>query len=188
MHRRVLIQLVVAIVFSASLALAQDVVHVVDGVVKKVDSTAKTVTVATADGTEHVFKYTEKTTVHGAEAMGKTVKVGAVDTYFKGKEGTEVMVRYIGKGADKTAVGFHDLGKDTVKVAKGTVTNFDKGARTVAIKTEDGTVQTYKVSKDALQDSEKGVVHGAQFTAKAGDKLTVHYTEDAADKVAHFFD
>jgi len=188
MHRRVLIQLVVAVVFSASLALAQDVVHVVDGVVKKVDSTAKTVTVATADGTEHVFKYTEKTTVHGAEAMGKTVKVGAVDTYFKGKEGTEVMVRYIGKGADKTAVGFHDLGKDTVKVAKGTVTNFDKGARTVAIKTEDGTVQTYKVSKDALQDSEKGVVHGGQFTAKAGDKLTVHYTEDAADKVAHFFD
>jgi hypothetical protein len=188
MNRSVRIQLVAAIALCASFALAQDVVHVVDGVVKKVDGTAKTVTVATADGTEHVFKYTEKTTVHGVEAMGKTVKVGAVDTYFKGKEGTEVMVRYMGKGADKTAVGFHDLGKGTVKVARGTVVKFDKGARTVAIKTEDGTLQTYKVSKDALQDSEKGVVHSAQFTAKEGDKLTVHYTEDAADKVAHFFD
>jgi hypothetical protein len=188
MNRRIATSVVLAIVLSAAVAFAQDVVHVVDGVVKKVDSTAKTVTVATADGTEHVFKYTEKTTVHGTQAMGKTVKVGAVDTYFKGKEGTEVMVRYMGKGADKTAVGFHDLGKDSVKVAKGTVTKFDKGTRTVAIKTEDGSEQTFKVSKDALRDSEKGVVHGADFTAKEGDKLTVRYTEDAAGKVAHFFE
>jgi ribosomal protein S17 len=187
MNRKV-VQWMVAVVLSASFAVAQDVVHVVDGVVKKVDATAKTVTVATADGTERVFKYTEKTTVHGTQAMGKAVKVGAVDTYFKGKEGTEVMVRYMGKGADATAVGFHDLGKGTVKVAKGTVTKFDKGTRTVTVKTEDGTVQTYKLSKDAMQDSEKGVVHSAQFTAKEGDKITVHYTEDAADKVAHFFD
>ena len=174
-----------------SLAAAQDVVHIVSGIVTKVDKDAKTIAVKTADGTEHVFKYTEKTAVHGAKDAAKDTKMGAVDTYFAGKEGSQVMVRYTKKGADEVASGVDDLGKDTVKVAKGTVTKVDKTAHTVTVKGDDGAETTYNVGKDAAIDSKNGIVKGWDYTAtkaKAGDKVVMHYTEDAGKKVVHFFE
>jgi arginine repressor len=172
-------------------AAAQDVMHILSGVVTKVDKDAKTIGVKTADGTEHVFKYTEKTGIHGFKEVDKGVKAGALDTYFAGKEGTQVTVRYTKKGADEVAMGVDDLGKDSQKMAKGTVTKVDKAAHTMTIKTEDGTEQTFSVSKDAARDSEKGVVKGWDYTAakaKDGDKVVVHYTESAGKKIAHFFE
>lgn len=167
------------------LAIAEDVVHAVEGVVTKVDLTGKMIFVKTADGTEHAFKYTEKTTVRGVKDAGHMTKTGAVDTYMKGKEGTMVLVHYTGEGADKSAVAFRDMGKDTVKVSEGTVTKVDKAAHTVTVKTEDGSEATYHVAKDATIDSEHGLMKGTDY-AKEGEKVTVHYTEDAGKKVAHF--
>ncbi len=60
--------LVSAFALSTSLSLAaQDVVHAVDGTVKKVDAGTKTVVVETKDGTEHTFHYTSDVTVDGAK-------------------------------------------------------------------------------------------------------------------------
>lgn len=174
-----------------SVAAAQDVVHILSGVVTKVDKHAKTIGVKTADGTEHVFKYTEKTGIHGVKEGDKGVKTGALDTYFAGKEGTQVTVRYTRKGADEVAMGVDDLGKDTQRMATGTVTKIDNTAHTMTIKTEDGAEQTFSVSKDAARDSEKGVMKGWDYTAakaKDGDKVVVHYTESAGKKIAHFFE
>jgi hypothetical protein len=80
----------------------------VAGAVRTVDKTAKTVGLKTADGTEETFKYSEKTTVHGAHDVGKAAQKGALDTYFAGKVGTHVVVRYTVKGADKTANSVED--------------------------------------------------------------------------------
>jgi len=170
-----------------SFAFDTDVVHAVSGAITKIDKDAKTIAVKTADGTEHVFHYTEKTTVRGARDAGKEAKAGAVDTYFKGKEGSHVVVRYTEKGADKTAASVDDFGKDTMKVSEGTITKVDKAAHTVAIKTEDGTETTYNWGKDATIDTEHGVVKSSQYVAKEGDKVVVHYTENAGKKVVHFF-
>jgi NADH dehydrogenase FAD-containing subunit len=175
----------------ASLAAAQDAFHVVSGVVTKIDKDAKTIGVKTEDGTEHVFKYTEKTALHGYKEAGKGVKAGALDTYFAGKEGTHVVVRYSKKGGDEVASGVEDLGKDTVKLAKGTVTKVDKAGHTVTIKTDDGAEATYSFGKDAAGDSKNGIVKGWDYTAsraKEGDKVVVHYSEDAGKKVVHFFE
>jgi hypothetical protein len=174
-----------------SLAAAQDVVHVVSGVVTKVDKDGKTLGVKTADGAEHVFKYTEKTTIHGSKDAAKGAKAGALDSYFTGKEGTQVVVRYTKKGGDEVATGVDDLGKDSQKWAKGTVTKVDKTAHTLTIKTEDGSEQTYSFAKDAAGDSEKGAVKGWDYTAakaKEGDKVVVHYTDSAGKKIVHFFE
>jgi hypothetical protein len=170
-----------------SFAFDTDVVHAVSGAVTKIDTDGKTIAVKTADGTEHVFHYTEKTTVRGARDAGKDAKAGAVDIYFKGKEGTHVVVRYTEKGADKTAASVDDFGKDTMKVSEGTITKVNKAAHTVSIKTEDGAETTYNWSKDATIDTEHGVVNSSQYVAKEGDKVVVHYTEDAGKKVVHFF-
>ena len=162
-----------------------DVVHAVGGVVTKVDSTAKTIAVKLADGTEQVFKYTAKTTVHASENVAHGAKVGSADTYMAGKEGTHVVVHYAGEGTDKTAVAVDDFGKDGLKFSQGTVTHVDKAARAITIKSEDGTEATYHVAKDATIDTEHGVVKGSELAAKDGEKVTVHYSEDAGKKLVH---
>jgi Cu/Ag efflux protein CusF len=85
-------------------ASAEDVVHVVSGVVKHVDRDSKKVTVKAGDGAEHTIKWTGKTTWHGTKDGGDDVK-----------EGSHLTVRYTEKGGEKTAVGIEDVGKDTTK-------------------------------------------------------------------------
>src|SRR5208282_1835813 len=96
-------------------AVAEDLVHVVSGVVKSVDKTTKTVVVKAADGTEHTIKYTDKTTVTAAKDTGKGVEKASADTYLAGKEGTKVTVKYTEKAGEKTAVGIKDASKATAK-------------------------------------------------------------------------
>ncbi len=125
--------------------------------------------------------------MHASKYVAGGVKTAAVETYMAGKEGTRVVVRYTEKGADKTAVGVEDFGKDALKESKGTVTHVDKAARTVAVKTEDGAETTYTVSKDATIEAGHGIVKGSEWTAKEGDKVTVHYTEEGGKKLVHLF-
>lgn len=166
-------------------AAAQDVVHAVGGTVTKVDSATKTLAVKTAEGTEETFKYGDKTVVKSAKGAGKGSKAAGVDGYLAGKKGTHAVVHYTGKGTDKMAVGLEDFGKGTFKVSRGTVTDVGKGGRFLAVKTDKGTVETFDVSKTAVVDSEHGVVKASEYSAKEGEKVTVHYTEDAGKKVAH---
>lgn len=168
------------IVMSAVPALA--VVRAKEGVITRVDSAAKTVAIKTADGAEDAFKFTGETGVRAA----KGVKAVAADTYFAGKEGTHIVVHYTEEGTGKTAIAIDDLGKDAVKVGKGTVEGADKAGRTITVAAEDGTKDTYHIAKDATVDSEQGVVRGTEYAAEKGEKVTVHYTEEAGKKVAHF--
>src|ERR1700757_1833285 len=103
-----------AVLLSLS-AFAQDVVHAVSGAVSQLDKEAKTIAIKTADGSEQVFRYTEHTAVRGSKAAESHAKMGIVDTYFAGKDGSKVVVRYIGKGADKTATLVEDFGKESLK-------------------------------------------------------------------------
>jgi hypothetical protein len=84
--------------------VAEDVVHMVKGVVKSVDKDSKTMVVKAGDGTEHTIKYTDKTVVEGAKGAGHGIA-----------EGASVSVKYTEKGGEKTAVGVKDLGKATAK-------------------------------------------------------------------------
>ena len=160
-------------------APAYAVVSTVEGTVKKVDSTAKTIVVKTADGTEHTFHFVGRTTVHGAEEIGK----GAKDAYHGLKEGSEVVVHYTAKGTEETAEEIDHLGKDGLKATEGTVSHVDRGAKTLAVKTADGTEETFRMTGHAAEDAGKDVGKGAEKS----EKVTVYYTEEAGHKVAHFF-
>jgi hypothetical protein len=118
----------IAIVLTIGLhsAVAQDVVHGLSGIVKSVDKGTRTFVVKTADGTEHTFKWTDKTVVKGTKDTGKDIDKGtvdtgkdidkgSVDTYMGAKKGAKVTVRYTEKGSEKTAVGVKDAGKATGK-------------------------------------------------------------------------
>jgi hypothetical protein len=171
----------------SSLASAQDAIHAVSGAVSHLDKEAKTITIKTADGAEQVFHYTEHTSIRDSSAAATHVKMGAVDTYFAGKEGSKVVVRYLGKGADKTTTLVEDFGKDSLKAGRGTVTHVDKATHTVAIRTEDGAISTYQMSDRAVVETDHGVVRGSRYLIKEGDRVTVHYTEDASGKIIRFF-
>ena len=152
---------------------ADDVVSAVHGTITKLDHATKTAVVKTADGTEHAVHFTAKTTVHGAEA-------GAKDTFHGLKEGTEVVAHYTAKGADKTAVEVDKAGKDGLKAVEGTVKEVDRGGKKVVVTTADGAEHTFKLTDHAAVESARGL--------DKGGRVTVHYTETAGKKVAHFFE
>ncbi len=170
-------QILVLLTLPTSLCLAVEPITAVHGTVTKVDSTAKTIAVKTADGTEHTLHFVGKTTVHGTEA-------GAKDTFKGVKEGSEVVAHYTTKGAEKTAMEVDNVGKDGLKATEGTVSAVDRGAKTIAVKTADGSVQTFKMADHATEDAGKDIGKGTEKAAK----VTVYYTEQSGKKIAHFFE
>jgi hypothetical protein len=156
----------------AAMVCAQDVVSVVHGTVKKVDKATKTVVVKTADGTEHTIKVT-----------GDTAYKGTKEGLDGLKEGTEVVARTTGKGLGETGVEIGKIGKGSVKVTKGTIVKVDSGAKTVVVKTADGTEKTFDFTETAGKDMGQAVGAGTE----KGAKVTVYYTEESGKKIAHFF-
>jgi hypothetical protein len=150
----------------SSLCFAAEPVTAVHGTVSKIDSGAKTIVVKTKDGTEHTLHFLGKTAVHGTEA-------GAQDTFKGLKEGSEVVAHYTTKGTEKTAVEVDRVGKDGLKETEGAVSEINRGTKTLAVKTADGSVQTFKIADHATEDAGKDVGKAAEKSAK----VTVYYTE-----------
>jgi hypothetical protein len=173
--------LILAAIFCAiALQAAQTSTNVVTGTIEKVDSGAKTIAVKTADGTVETVKFTEKTTVHG-------LKDSAKGADLVGKEGGHVIVHTAGEGADKTAHSVEWLGDKTVHTTEGTVEDVGKGTKTVAVKTADGTKETFEVAGHATVNTGKDVGRYSALGAKKGEHVTVYYTEEAGKKIAHVF-
>lgn len=158
---------------------AEDVVTAVEGTVKKVDAGTKTMVVQTEDGTEHTFHFAKRTTVHGTEATAK----GTKDAFHGLDEGSHVVVHSTTKGTVETAEEVDKVGKDGLKVTEGTVSHLDRGAKTITVRTADGTEETYHLAAHATKDAGKDVAEGTEKSTK----VTVYYTEEAGHKVAHFF-
>jgi hypothetical protein len=151
------------------------------GELKKFDAASKKAVVKFADGTEDVFKLTEKTAVHGVES-------GAKMAALAGKEGGHFVVHYTVEGGEKVASSFRYLGAEGAKVAKGTVTGVDKAGRTIAVKTADGADETFQLSEQCVLDLGKGIAEGSEAvgrSVKDGGNVTVHYTVEGSKKVAH---
>jgi hypothetical protein len=159
---------------------AKDVVTAIHGTITKLDAGTKTIVIKTGDGVEHTLKFVAHTTVRGVTGTGK----GAKDAFHGLTEGSEVVAHYTTKGAEDIAVEVDKIGKDGVKAIDGTVTHIDRGAKTMAVKTADGTEQTFTLSGHAAADAGKGIEKGSEKSAH----VTVYYTEDAGKKIAHWFE
>jgi hypothetical protein len=170
--------LVLGVLFllSCSTALA---ISAVEGRVEKIDRTAKTILVKAADGTEHTFHFVGRTAVHGTEMAG----IAAKDSFHGLMEGSDVVVHYTAKGSVETAEEVDHMGKDGLKASDGTITAFDRAAKTMTIKTADGTEEAFRLSSHAAQDAGRDT----EDATKKSAKVTVYYTEEAGHNVAHFF-
>jgi hypothetical protein len=154
---------------------ADDVAGAVAGTVRVVDRTAKTVVVKVGDGSEQTFRFVGRTVAHGAEATAN----GTRDAFLSMKEGDEVVVHYSEKGAVKTAQEVDHIGKGGLKMSEAAVKGVDHGAKTVTVKTAEGTEDTYHLTTAAVRETGKGL-------DKAG-KVTIYYTEEGGKKIAHYF-
>lgn len=164
---------------SLSVFAADDVASAVAGTVKAIDRGTKTVVVKTADGTEQTIHVASKAAWHGMKAVGH----GSADAFGSLKEGDEVVVHYTARGAEKTGMEFDHIGKGGLHVMEGTAQHVDRAAKTISVKTADGTVETFHFTDRVAKETGDQTARG---TEKAG-KVTVYYTEDAGRKVVHFF-
>jgi hypothetical protein len=158
------LSLVAALLLLMPTVQTQDKHNIISGTIIKIDNAAKTVTIKTATGAEVVAKETARTVKEGGTAA---------------KEGGEAVVHYTTSGAEHSAVAIKVVGDKTLKIAEGTVDKVDAGAKTVAVKTKDGAVVVFDSAVD-------GVI-SAGDAMKTGARVTIHYTEDGAKKIAHAF-
>jgi len=113
----------VCAMMTMGICVAQDLVSIILGTIKKVDSNSKTIVVETADRTEHTIKVADAATVKGT-------KEG-----FNGlREGTQIVARTTRNGADETAMEVGKISEDGFKATDGTVEKFDKDAKTIVVK------------------------------------------------------
>jgi hypothetical protein len=173
--------LAVLVLSLASLAFAvQDVMTATHGTIDKIDATAKTISVKTADGTEHVFHWTKDTTVHGADAADAAAK----DSWHGLKEGSEVVAHSTARGTEDTAVEVDKIGDKGLDKTEGTVKEIDRGTKKLVVETADGTERTFQLTGHAAADAGKDIGAGAE----KGTKVVVYSTKVSGKAVAHFFE
>ncbi|HKW31491.1 MAG TPA: hypothetical protein VJN92_00690 [Candidatus Acidoferrum sp.] len=73
----------------------------------------------------------------------------------------------------------------STNVITGTLEKVDSGAKTVAVKTADGTVETVKFTDTTTVHGLKGAGKGADLAGKEGGHVIVHTVGEGADKTAH---
>jgi len=179
--RRVL-TVAVAIISLLSLAVSLRAVEKtssVEGIVIKIDRAAKTVMVKGADGTEHTMHLVGRTVVYGGDETHK----GAEETARGLQEGSKVVVHYTKQGTDETAEEIDRIGTDGLKMSEGTITTFDRDARTMIIRIANGTEEIYQLTDHAIEDARIQTEDAAKTSAHA----IVYYSEEAGNKVAHYF-
>ena len=70
-------------------------------------------------------------------------------------------------------------------VISGTIEKVDAAAKTIAVKTADGTVETVKFTEKTTVHGLKDGAKGADLVGKEGGHVIVHATGEGADKAAH---
>lgn len=177
-----LMLLVLVLLVCVSVVWPAPVKHAMIGGIEKINKAAETVAIKTADGAVQTVKWTGKTTVHG-------LKEGAKAVDLVGREGSHLVVHYTVKGAEKTAISFEYIGRETPKVLEGIIKVSGRETRKVAVITGDGAEEVFDLSERAVVDTGKGIASAAEYTAKEtadGAKVAVHFTEDGGRRVAHF--
>ena len=151
-------------------------IPVVEGTVQTVSEGARTVVVKTADGIKHLFHLTERTAVHGGAEAGDIALRGL-------DEGTSVVVHYTQEGDRKIAHEVDRIAGDGLHAIEGVVTNVDRRRQTISVQLADGSQQTLRLTERAASGAGKDIDGAAAGTAK----VIVYFTDEAGQRVAHYF-
>jgi hypothetical protein len=147
-----------------------------EGTVDEEYRAANTVIVKTADGVRHAFHFTKDLLVHGGKGSG-------VDALQGLRVGTSVVVHYTAAGDVESAQEIDRVGGEGLKMTEGMVTRVDRGQKQITVRFDNGTIETFRLTDRAAASVGKDIDrNGAN-----GTKVVVYYTDEAGQKVAHYF-
>ncbi len=146
-----------------------------EGTVQKEWTGIDTVVVKTKDGAEHLFHLSKDLLVHGG-------KKGGVDALQGLHKGTPVVVHYTVEGTTATAHEIDRIDEEGLKVTEGIVTRIDRKRKEVFVRFDNGTTETFRLTDRAAEDAGRDVE-----LAGANTRVTLYYTDEKGEKVAHFF-
>jgi hypothetical protein len=145
-----------------------------EGSVDKVYAGAHSALVTAGDGVKHLIHFTDRTVVHGDHDPHAPLN--------SLKAGSRVVVHYTMDGTRKAAVEIDRIGAGGLAEAEGVVTRIDRQAQRLSIRLADGTTETLQLSERAARDAGRGLEREADQA-----RVVVYYTDDAGNKIAHYF-
>jgi hypothetical protein len=144
---------------------------------KKFYAALNVIVVTTVDGVEHVIHFTKDLLVHGGKGKG-------VDALQGLQEGRAVVVHYTQIGADATAQEIDLIGGDQgLKTTEGVLVRVDRKRQQITIKFANGSTETLQLTKQAAADAGKDL----DTAAPDSTRVVIYYSDEAGNKVAHYF-
>jgi len=165
-------------------AAAQEVVHALCGTVLSINSTAKTITVSTDDGSEGVFRALTDSKV--PLDFDKKIRAEATSADAFTKNGDRVIVYYFGDGELRTAVALQDLGNGPFEKSSGTIVKLNRHAHLLTVKNNSGVEETFQLSQKTVAETALGAVEGSEFAPEDGDQVRVTATPANGSATALF--
>lgn len=145
-----------------------------EGTMKKFYRAANTIIVATIDGVEHVYRFAKDLVVHGGQKPGG-------DPFAGLREGSTVVVHFTVEGAERSAHEIDRLGDDGLAVTEGIVSRIDRKRKQITVRYDNGKRETFGLTDRAAAAAMIDQTGGAEVRA------IIYYSDDAGQKVAHFF-
>jgi hypothetical protein len=98
------------------------------------------------------------------------------------------IVYYFGYGSMRTIVALHDLGVGPFSKSSGTVVKFEGREHSFSIKSDSGSVETFKIDSNTVADTRTGAVSGPRFQPAKGTKVELIATELNGNATAVFIE
>ena len=152
-------------------ATAQEVVHALCGAVRSINSTAKTISVATDDGSEGLFQDFTKPTVSLDYDKKIRAEATAADAFTK--NGVRVIVYYFGNSDVRTAVALQDPGTGPFETTIGTVVKFNRKEHVLTLMNKLGVEETFHLNPKTVAETAMGAVEGYELDLQVGDQVRV---------------
>jgi hypothetical protein len=156
---------------ASAAATAQEVVHALTGTVKNINLAAKTIMIATDDGSVGTFK--DLTNPEIRIDFDKRIRAGATEVDSFNTKGAYVIVFYFGEGNMRTAVAVRSLGSGPFVKSNGMVTKFDGRAHLLSIQEGSGKVESFRTDADTVADTGLGIVEGFKFQPQKDEQVQV---------------
>jgi hypothetical protein len=164
-------------------ATAQEIVHALTGTVSSIDADAKTITIATDDGSDGTFH--DLTDSRALMKFDKGMRADATAAADFKQQGAHVVVYYFG-GGGRTVVALKIIGPGPFITTTGTVVKFDKKEHSLSILDQTGAVQSFSVAASTIAETDQGVTGGLKFDPRKGLKIIIVSTSANGSATAVF--
>lgn len=161
----------VALGAAAAYAQAPPAIHGFNGTIateatiKAEHKAANKVAVETKDGVERVYDAAKGLVVHGGKGP-----LGDL------RPGTTVVIHYT---PDNTVQEIDRIGPDGLRTTEGVATKIDRGKKQITIRYDNGKIEKLKLTDRAAADVGTSIAPDT--------RIVVYYSDEAGDKVTHYF-